>query len=287
MRANSWCGIIGVVVLAFLSGQTRTTQAASPSQPNLVVGSYEITIKDCRKQIEQQQFDACLQALDALTRMIPNGATEAEADIKARVGYFIGVVEAYKAAGQLDPEHPSTYYHPILEAMAAIPEKYFPYEDALPLWNRYLREDVARARFKRFRRLRVNIRTNDEQDQGLGDELFRKMQPLLLNYGYSILDPTSSLSTNPDSFLKVAVKGTVVQDSTDPRLKYQTVYRLTLDIQSFRFLSARTRVEPMEVEIEKAATDLQRAREQAIQRGAERLTELLFYHSLKNMFSTT
>ncbi len=287
MRAHSKRGHVGLLVLLVGAGMALVAQAASPSQPDMLKGNYDIVIKDCREQIERQQFDACIAALNTLSNRISDGATEAEADIKVRVGYYTSVVEAYKAAGQLDPERPSDYYNTIFSAMAGIPEKYFPYEDARPLWDRYLREDTGRARFKRYRGLRVTIRASEEKDKPLEEELFRTMQPLLLGFGYSILDPASSLSTNPDSYLKIAVKGALVEDTTDPRLQYQKVYRLTMDIQSFKFLTARTRVDPLEVEIEQAATTEQIARGQAIQRGAERLTQLLFYHSLKNMFTAT
>ncbi len=274
-----------LVVCSWLVVSGGCSRASASQQMDMLSSTYDIVVKDCRQQIEAQRFDACLEALDELSKRLSGSTGGTESDLKAQIGYFMTMVEAYKAAGELNPERPSDYYNTIFSAMARIPEKYFPYQDALPLWNRYLREDAGRARFKRYRRLRVTIRAQDKANKPLEDELFRAMQPLVLAYGYSIIDPTSSLSTNPDSFLKVAIEGTPVHDSTDPRLQHQKIYRLTMDIQSFKFLTARKKVAPQEIEIETAAGSEAEAKKQAIQQSAERLTNLLFYYSLKNMFA--
>lgn len=286
MRFRIQSALLTALFPCFLCCLTAAIYAQQSGSADMLLGNYDIVVKDCRTQIQETKFDQCLDALRRLAARVPGDATEAEAEVKARVGYFMPVVEAYKAAGELNPEQSSNYYNPILKAYAAIPEKYFPYDDVVPLWNLYLREETGRTRFNRFRGLKVMVRSGEE-DKTLQESFSQLLEPHVLAFGYSILDPTSSLSSNPDTLLKVDLKGSIAQDSTDPRLQYKKIYRLTMDVTTFKFLSARAKVEPMQVEIEVPANAEAVARDQAIEQGTVRLTHLLFYHNLRTMFSPT
>ncbi len=282
MRSSSRFARTGVLLFLY-SLFLFPVHADDLKQTTLLMGEFDVVVKECKEQIPEGKVEQCLAALRSLDTRVSSGQTDAMSTLKVRLGHRIGIAEAYKQAGAYGSERPDLYFRTLFKAYAAIPEPQFPYEEVLPLWNLYLREDLGRAKFSRYRKLKLIVRA-PRAEKELEDAYFRTIQERLLEFGFSLIDPTAGTSALPDILLKVQLKGEMAGDSTDPRLQFKKVYRLTLDIQSFKFLSANRSIEPVTEEIEEGSSQLDAAKEVSIQKGCTRLSNLLFYHSLREMF---
>ena len=256
---------------------------AAPNDVTYLSAQYDFTVKDCKGQLERGDLDGCLSALQSLNSQLGTPETDALRELKTRLQQRIGLVEARKRAGAHQAERPDLYYRTLLKAYAAVPEKYFPYDEFSPVWNQYLREETSRAKFARYRKLKFTAKAPKE-DAALETAYFNAIQPRLLEYGFSVMDPSTATSSQPDVLLKVSLKGGQAEGVTNPRFQHKKVYRLALDVNTFKYLSANSRVEPVQEELEEAAGTLEEARELAIQKASERVSNLLLYHTLREMF---
>lgn len=254
------------------------TVFAGPAQYDSVFrGQLEYTLKDCKTYIEEQRFDACTSALKAIEPQLPPEDRDARRLIQQR----IAIVEAHKRAGSLRADKPAESARVLFAAYTALPERYFPYDEVMPLWNLYLRDDAGKNRFVRYRKAKVLIRA-PKGEEALAEALDRGVQQRLIDYGYLYLDPTTT--QQPDVFVKVGIKGQSLEGSSDPRLQYRKAWRLTLDVQSFKWILAEQSVKVPPIVQESISLSPEDAREDTIQKGSARLVDVIFYYTLLQMF---
>jgi hypothetical protein len=275
-------GLMGLLLL----GVQSEARGAELKGITFLQGQYDVVVKDCREQAPNGQAEACLTALRQLQIQLPTEETDATRVLREQIGYRMAIAEAYKQSAGAKNERPDQFYRNLFKAYAAIPQNYFPFEEVLPTWNLYLREEYGRAKFSRYRKLKLMVRAGEEQ-KDLEEQYFANIQQRLLDYGFSLLNPTSTASSQPDVLMKVQLKGETVDIPSNPRLQGKKVYRLTLDIQSFKFRTANKAVEPFVEELEEGASLLEAARIQSVNKGSERLANLLFYYTLREMFQPT
>ena len=284
MRCRSFCSwavLLAVGVGFFPAG--REGMAGELPEATVLNAQYEIAVKECRTQLAEGKIDLCLTALRTVEGQVDASDAQDYSRLKQQIGYSIAIAEAYKEAASRKEERPDLYYRILFKAYAKVPESYFPYDEVLPLWNLYLREDTGRQKFQRYRDLRLIIRA-DNAHKDLEEAVFRAVQQRLLDYGFALEDPSSSVSTRPDVLVKAKVKGYIAQDIVDPRLQGKQVFRMILDIKTLKFIAGGHNRGPIYEEIERGAHLMEAAREDAVHATGDRIADLIFYHSLREMF---
>lgn len=240
-------------------------------------GQLEYTLKDCKTYIEQERFDACTSALKAVDSQLPASDRESHRVIEQR----IKIVEAHKRAGSLKNEKPAESARVLFTAYTALPERYFPYEEVMPLWNLYIRDESGRNRFNRYRKVKALVRAPKGEEE-LAAGVDRVVQQRLLDYGYLWLEP--STTQQPDVFVKVGLRGQSLEGSSDPRLQFRKGWRLTLEIQSFKWILQDQSVKVPAIVQESVSMSPEDARQGAIEKAGNKLVDVVFYQTLTQMF---
>lgn len=255
----------------------RSPALADSQYDSVYRGQLEYTLKDCKTYIEEQRFDACTSALKSLAPQLPASDRESHRVIEQR----IRIVEAHKRAGSLRVEKPAESARILFSAYTALPERYFPYEEVLPLWNLYIRDEAGRNRFNRYRKVKVLVRAPKGEEE-LSAAVDRVVQQRLLDYGYLWLEPTTT--QQPDVFVKAGLRGQSLEGSSDPRLQYRKGWRLTLEVQSFKWILQDQSVKTPAIVQDAVSMSPEDARQEAIEKGASRLVDVVFYQTLTQMF---
>lgn len=256
--------------------------SSSPLFEQLIKGQLDFVLRDCRVQLETEQYDACLNALKALEPQLNQPERPDLREYGQLVALRIKLVEAHKKAGGLRAERPDQSARALFSAYSALPEKFFPYDEVLPYWNLYLRDDSGRSRFTRYRRYKLLVR-GPKEDPGLEEAFTKAIQQRLLDFGYLLMDPTTS-TPQPDVLTKLAIKLYTPDGNSDPQAQFKKSQRLAMDIQTFKWMQSSHSVKLEPFELESVGLSPEEARGLVIQRGADRMVDLLFYHTLQQMF---
>lgn len=254
---------------------------SSISQEALLRGTAEYTIRDCRTQLENEQYDACQNLLKGLMAQINVTEHPELKDLADLLLLRSKLVDAHRKAQGLRTDHPDQSAKILFAAYTALPERYFPYDEVTPLWNLYLREESGRSRFARYRNLKLLVK-GPKDDPSLEESFSRAIQQRLLDYGFVYTDPTASKT--PDVLLKVALKLFAPDAIADPRAQFSRAQKLAVEFQSFKWVLSEVSVKQPALELETAAVSDEEARTQVVTKGAERTADLLFYHTLRQLF---
>lgn len=245
-------------------------------------GQLDVTLKECREQTALEQYDACLGNLRSLeARYQEGGRSELRESLEIVQGR-IRLVEAHKKAAALRSDKPTESARVLFSAYSALPAAQFPFEELLPYWNQYLRDESARNRFSPYRSTRFVIRTPKEEP-ALQESFVRALQNRLVEFSFQYVEADDT-SARPDVLIRASLRYYAPDPSIEPRARVQKLLRLTAESASFKWLQPERQVKLDNFEQEQLVLDAELAKQELVQKLADQTTQLLFYYTLRQLF---
>lgn len=272
-----------LLVCLLLLGFTFPVLAQSNAAYDAIYkGQLEVALKECRDQTAQELFDPCLGTLRTLETRYQEGQRPELQPALELVQSRIRLVEAHKKAALLRAEKPTESARVLFSAYTALSPTQFPFDELLPYWNMYLREETARTRFNAYRSTRFVIRTPKEEP-ALHEAFIRALQNRLVEFGFQYIEAEDT-STRPDVLIRASLRYYSPDPAVEPRARVQKLLRLAAESASLKWLQPERQVKLDTFEQEQLLLDLEVTRQELVQKVAVQTTHLLFYHTLKQLF---